>query len=493
MKHLITLLFIILLIPGLSFSQDTLITSWELIESSPLPNGNAEAWAIGSDHDGNLFWGVNKDMPGIFEYMDALVFKLDDEANTSWIDTAATGVFAQQSYNLKVTDSLVYLGGRTCKTIGIDSCDVLLFTTDVNTGETGWDFIWDGGYGYEEIDGISVETDGVILTGWTKGNGTELDVLLMKIGFDGSIIWQTTWGSMTAKDDHQDGHIVVDDSHIYISGLYGGSPLLGWDGRALLAKFDKTNGNFVDSVQYGRQDQWVNAENALGMTSDGTYLYTTGYTTTSPNNWDIFLAKFDKDLNQVWYTTWGGEDNTESARAITIDDEGAIYIGGNTSSYGNGGFDMSLLKFDPAGILEWYKTWGGILDDQILDIHLHDNNLYLTGKTQSFHPTQKWEAVLLNVDITNFNTPIKNVNDTKPHWQIFPNPTINYATLDLTHSLAQTQEITVYNLIGQKVMHFNNITSQEIILDKKNLGSGVFLIQIVDENQNASVRKLIIH
>ncbi|MFK7773221.1 MAG: T9SS type A sorting domain-containing protein [Saprospiraceae bacterium] len=492
-KHLLTISFSILLISNLTYSQDTLITEWEIIDSSPLVNGNAEAWAIGSDQNGNLFWGVNKDRPGFFEYMDAMVFKLDEEGNTIWLDTAAIGVFAQQSYHLKVTDNVVYLGGRTCKTIGIDSCDVLVFTTDVNTGETGWEFTWDGGYGYEEVDGISVETDEIILTGWTKGNGTEMDVLLMKIGFDGSVIWQTNWGSMTAKDDHQDGHIVVDDSFIYISGLYDGSPLLGWNGRALLAKFDKTNGNFVDSVKYGRQDQWVNAENALGMTTDGTYLYTTGYTTTSPNNWDIFVAKFDKDLNQIWYTTWGGENDTESARAITIDDDGSIYIGGNTASYGNGGFEMALLKLDPSGNIEWYKTWGGTLDDQILDIHLHDHNLYLTGKTQSFHPSQKWEAVLLNVNLENFNTSNKNVFNQKPEWQIFPNPTSNSAILKLNNFLFQTQEIAVYNLMGQKVMHLNNIASQEININKENIGTGIFLVQVVDVNQNTSVRKLIIH
>ena len=276
----------------MAFSQSVLVPKWSLIESSAITNGNAEAWAIGSDKSGNLIWGVNKDAPGFFEYMNAFVYKLDKDKNLIWMDTSITGQFAQQSYNLKVTDSLIYVGGRTCRALGIDSCDVLFFNTDLATGKTGWDFVWDGGYGYEEIDGIALDDDGIYITGWTTGNGSEYDVLLMKINYSGNLIWKKTMGSNPNRGDHQDGHIVVDDSIIYISGLYDGSPGLGWQGRALLAKYDKNNGDLVDSFTYGRQDAWVNAENALGMTSDGTHLYVTGYTTVEMNNWDIFVAKY---------------------------------------------------------------------------------------------------------------------------------------------------------------------------------------------------------
>jgi len=489
-KYLLLTILSILLSTSIGFSQEELTTEWELRLSSDLPNGNAEAWAIGSDQNGNLLWGVNKDMAGFFEFMNALVYKLDDESNLIWLDTAVTGAFAQQSYNLKVTDSLVYVGGRTCRALGIDSCDMLLFTTDVNTGETAWDFVWDGGYGYEEIDGIAIEPDGIILTGWSAGDGTLIDVILMKIGFDGNIIWQTRWGGMADRDDHQDGHIVVDDSMIYISGLYDGSPSLGWDGRALLAKFDKTDGTFVDSVTYGRQDQWFNAENALGMTSDGTHLYTTGYTTTSANNWDIFVAKFDKDLNNVWYKTWGGLD-TESARAITVADDGSIYIGGNTNSFGNGKLEMALIKFNPAGTLEWYKTWGEEQDDQILDIHLDDHLLYLTGKTQSFHPTQKWEAILLQVDLDNIVSNTEITNATHPPLHFFPNPTTHSATLQLDPSIIRPQKFSLFNAIGQEVMTLDDFSDREIRVEKKDVGSGVFFFRLLYGEEGIGVGKVV--
>jgi len=476
----------------LVFSQGLLNPEWEVIESSALTNGNAEAWAIGTDQNGNIVWGVNKDAPGVFEYMDAFVYTLDENSNLIRLDTAYTGTFAQQSYNLKVTDSMFYVAGRTCRALGIDSCDALFFATDVATGSTAWDFVWDGGYGYEEIDGIALESDGIYITGWSVGNGSKMDVLLMKIDYSGNLIWQTTWGSTGGRDDHQDGHIVVDDSLIYISGLYDGSPGLGWDGYALLATFDKTNGNFVDSVKYGRQDSWFNAENALGMTTDGTYLYVTGYTTVSTNNWDLFLAKFDKNLNEIWYTTWGGTAAAETARSLVVAPDGSIYVGGTTESYGSGEMDVALVKFDPAGTLEWYKTWGGARDDQTLDVHLDGNSLYMTGKTQSFHPTQKWEALLLKVEIDSSVSINEVSNGAKTKVSIFPNPMSTSATLQFSNTKNLPHQLFLYNALGQEVRSINNITTGEVILEKKDLSSGAFFYQLLSGGQVQASGKLII-
>ena len=475
------------------FSQGILKPEWVLTESSKMDNGNSEAWAIGTDQSGNVLWGVNKDSPGLFEFMDAFVYKLDEFSNLIWLDTAATGLFAQQSYNLKVSDSLIYLGGRTCRTLGIDSCDVLFFTTDLATGSTAWDFVWDGGYGYEEIDGIALGSDGIYITGWSVGNGTKIDALLMKLDYSGNLIWQTTWGSTTERDDHQDGQIVVDDSLIFISGLYNGSSSLGWEGRALLATFDKSDGSFVDSITYGRQDPWLNAENALSMTTDGTYLYTTGYTTTSANNWDIFVAKFDKTLNNIWYTTWGGIEAAESARAITLDNNGSIYVGGTTESFGNGKMDMVLLKINPAGNLEWYNTWGDELDDQILDIHLHNQKLYLTGKTQSFHLAQKWEAILLQVDLDNLTAHSDLVNDSNSNLRFFPNPMTNLAILKLDHPILRPQKFSLFDAMGQEVVTLINIPNQEIKIERKSLGSGIYYFQLTYDDTKHAVGKLLIN
>ncbi|MFQ5447593.1 MAG: T9SS type A sorting domain-containing protein [Saprospiraceae bacterium] len=469
--------------------QDTLHTEWAITATSPVANGNADAWAIGTDPTGNIFWGVNLDMPGLFILMDATLWKLDADANIIWQTTAATGPFAQQSYNLKVMDSLVFAAGRTCRGLALDSCDVLLFTVDAATGTTDWAFEWDGGFGYEETDGIALQSGSIIISGWSDGDGTEVDGLLMKLNATGDVLWQTTFGSGTARDDHFDGHAVVDDSMIYVCGLWDGSPLVGWDGRALLAKFNKTDGTFVDSVLFGRQDTWLNAENALGMTTDGTFLYVTGYTTPAPNDWDIFVAKYDKDLHQLWHTSWGGP-MIESARAITVAPDGAIYIGGNTNSFGNGNVDIALLKLAPDGALQWYKTWGEGGDDQTLDIHLRQNALYLTGKTNSSHPSGKWEAVLLKVAVDSVNA-TGDIPAALSRVKVQPNPARNQARLTFVNVSHIPHTLLLFDAFGREVETVKEIVNSEVTVQKGSKHAGVYFFQLRNRKKIVATGKVV--
>ena len=260
----------------------------------------------------------------------------------------------------------------------------------------------------------------------------------------------------------------------------------------MLAKFDKSNGDLIDSVKYGRQDAWFNAENALGMTTDGTYLYVTGYTTVSPNNWDLFVAKFDKNLNEIWYSTWGGVANAESARSIVVAPDGSIYIGATTESFGNGEMEIVLIKYDPSGNMEWYKTWGGTLDDTVLDIHLQDDVIYLTGKTKSFHPTEKWEAVLLKVAIDSLVSDAKSSGSSELGLTLFPNPMTTTALVKFNQTSGQKHQLLIYSSVGKKVRTIDNISAGEVSIDKNGLEEGLYLFQLLRNYESVGVGKMII-
>lgn len=369
---------------------------WEVFKRSPDTNGNAEAWGL-DIHNGSIYWAVSQTMSG--SQMDISLHQYDTDGSQSWAKEVVANQFTDQAYYLTVTDSISYIGGRTCKAaFGIESCDALIVKTDANSGTPISEINWDQGFGYEEVDGIVPQQSGLLVSGWTYGENTGMDLFLQKYDHTSNLQWTQTWSSSGVRDDHQDGHIVTDDSFVYMAGLYDGSPGLGWNGQSLLMKIDKNSGALVDSVTFGRQDAWVNAENALGMSTDGEFLYLTGYTTPSANNWDIFVAKYDKDLNRVWYTTWGGDD-TESARSLVIDNAGQIYVAGTTVSYGEGGFEVVLLKLDPSGAVQWHRTWGGAQDDNAFDIQLDKGFVYITGRTNSFHPNGKNEAFLIKEDV----------------------------------------------------------------------------------------------
>ena len=366
---------------------------WEILQRSPVANGNAEAWGL-DIQDNRIYWAVSQNMEG--KQMDISLQQLNIDGSRNWTAPLVSNPYTDQAYFLNVNGPDAYIGGRTCNTpVGIAGCDALIVKADAGNGSVKFEISYDRGFGYEEVDGVVTIPDGLLVSGWSMGDGTAMDILLQKYNLQGDLQWTQTWTSPGNRDDHQDGHIVVDDSHIYMPGLYDGSPGLGWNGKSLLMKVDRETGALVDSVTFGRTDPWVNAENALGMTSDGTSLYLTGYTTPSSNNWDIFVAKYDKNLNRQWYTTWGGDD-TESARSLVLDSSGNIYVAGTTKSFGNGGFEVVLLKLGPSGSVQWYRHWGEEGDDNAFDIRLHNQTVYITGRTNSFHPNAKNEAFLIS-------------------------------------------------------------------------------------------------
>lgn len=123
-------------------------------------------------------------------------------------------------------------------------------------------------------------------------------------------------------------------------------------------------------------------DDAFGMTMDSNYIYSVGITTSfGPNQ--IFLLKYDKSGQLIWSSVWGGS-GSELTRSVGLgNDSSFIYVAGSTSSYGNGDFDVVLLKYDQNGNQLWAKTWGGAKLDRSHAIAVNDPFIYIAGDTFS--------------------------------------------------------------------------------------------------------------
>ena len=55
--------------------------------------------------------------------------------------------------------------------------------------------------------------------------------------------------------------------------------------------------------------------------------------------------------------TWGGVDR-DGANGVAVATDGSVYVTGVTRSFGAGGEDAFLLKYNSSGVLQWQRTYG---------------------------------------------------------------------------------------------------------------------------------------
>jgi uncharacterized delta-60 repeat protein len=96
-----------------------------------------------------------------------------------------------------------------------------------------------------------------------------------------------------------------------------------------------------------------------------------------------FLALAGAGGVTYWLSTLGGA-SAEQAESVATDTDGNSYSFGNTSSTGAGSQDFLLVKYDPAGVVQWQRVLGGADGETGYSIAIDSSsNVYAFGYTGS--------------------------------------------------------------------------------------------------------------
>lgn len=338
------------------------------------------------------------------------------------------------------------------------------------------------------------------------------DIFVCKLDTDGDFIWAKQFTGTQSRGGVGYGIVVDGTGHVYSTGTIGGT-----------VDFDPGQSTFYLGISVSSQTEiyvskldpqgnflWAKAmgpgEGSAIAIDRNNNIYSGGWT---PSGYIRVINKHDASGNLLWAKRHGGLN----AKAIALDHKGNVYTAGScfgtndfdpgpgVFSLTGGNSDSFISKLDSLGNF----VWAGLLTgtDQVwansLAIDMN-NNVYTTGYfngTADFDPSpsifnlvspasgydifiNKLSAgIVSGLTQTGFEENIK----------IYPNPTEGNLIVEFDKE-QDGLSIVLRNVLGQSIST-DIIGTKKRIEIKINGESGIYLLEISDQEKNKAVLKII--
>ncbi len=183
---------------------------------------------------------------------------------------------------------------------------------------------------------------------------------------------------------------VLSDGSFIVAGSSTGGGLGGQD--ALLVKFSAAGAVEWSKVLGGSGTEFFQR---LYACSDGNFLAVGETNSFGAGGTDIYIVKFDGSGSVIWESTAGGSGE-ETGRGVCEVSDGYI-ICGATQSFGGGFWDIFVQKLDFTGAHVWNKAWGGGGGDGADQVFPAGGaNVWVTGYT--YISSNNHDAFLFRLD-----------------------------------------------------------------------------------------------
>ncbi len=133
---------------------------------------------------------------------------------------------------------------------------------------------------------------------------------------------------------------------LFFSFLFG-------EGLGGISSFAQSSNTFMRTFRAAG----MNGGLSLAETSDGGFIGTGQHASTGAGNCDIYVYKVDGCGNPEWFKTYGGPSE-DGGKSVQQTSDGGYIVAG-LAFLGAGNYDMTLIKLDPLGNIQWSKVFGG--------------------------------------------------------------------------------------------------------------------------------------
>lgn len=351
-------------------------------------SGSERASVVQQTMDGGYIVAGSIDSSGAGS-TDGWISKLDVSGNIEWQKTYG-GNGGEEIASIQQTLDGGFIAAGSTTSSGTGGKDIWVSRLDSN-GQIEWQNTY-GGVNDDEASTIVQTADGkYVLAGTSNPGGTrKKDLVVMKLDQDGKIEWQKTYGG--------DGDDVVHTIQPISNGQYilaGSTDSYGVGKKdAWVLKLNQ-DGEIVWQKTYGALGD-DEAYSIYGSSDGGCIVagWTNSYAGLKIEAW---VLKLDEDGIVTWQRTYGGSGD-DRAYAVAETSEGKYVVAGSTDSYGAGKKDAWILKLDNNGNIFWQQTFGGAGDDEFFSVQeTLDGGYVAAGRSDSFGGGGD-EALLIKFD-----------------------------------------------------------------------------------------------
>uniref|UniRef100_A0A7V5XYY6 T9SS type A sorting domain-containing protein n=1 Tax=candidate division WOR-3 bacterium TaxID=2052148 RepID=A0A7V5XYY6_UNCW3 len=186
-------------------------------------------------------------------------------------------------------------------------------------------------------------------------------------------------------DNLNDGAQIVvldNEGNVYVTGVSNYQQSFG---DIVTIKYNP-NGEIQWIARYNGPSNYDDYPTAMTIDSHGNVYVTgaTGYPSGSNVEWDYVTIKYDSNGREKWVAIYDGPGSGiydwDMATAIAVDNEGNVYVTGQSSGGSNTFFDFATIKYDSNGFVQWVRRYESEGWDQATAIGLDNyGNIYVTG------------------------------------------------------------------------------------------------------------------
>ncbi|PKP51705.1 MAG: hypothetical protein CVT92_12070 [Bacteroidetes bacterium HGW-Bacteroidetes-1] len=453
---------------------------------------------------------------------DYWLFKINEFSQIQWEYTFGGSEDEYTSQMLRTPDGGFLMFGETYSQDGDVGCnhssngDWWLVKTD-SLGNKEWSRCLGGTHKEYAMQIKYAHEDGYVLVGTTGSSDGDIaynngmnDVWVVKIDWDGNILWERTFGG-TSNDTGYTVNLTSDGGYII-----GGSVSL-WNGEFSCRDdlpFQQSGAWLLKLDSLGYLEWWKcyggsNSASIIDVlhTANRGYVFL-GYTNSNDGdiscyhgipgngNWsDMWVVKVDSIGQIEWQRCLGGT-GYDVPRIIRPLDDGGFIVGGNSTSQDGdalcneslqGGHTVILHRLSPQGDLLWTKCLGSPVDNSLFAMHVFSPTHYLLGATArsngiDVNCTLKGETDIWLVEIMDTTVSILEHRPavSGAGFLLYPNPATTETWLQLPEGTNITPlQVQLISHSGRLVYHavaqgrFHKLTTAH-------LPAGLYLVRLWD-------------